>query len=122
MLWLGDYVYMRKKDHGNPDRVFRRYAFNRALPTLQILNQNTAHLAITDDHDYGPDDSDSSFPDRDLTDRAFRAYWANASYGDASAGKGLESRYTYGDLDFFLTDNRNFRHNPIRGGKKRKTA
>src|SRR6185436_13611448 len=39
----------------------------------------------------------------------FMNYWANPSYGEDS--KGIYTRVTYGDCDFFLMDDRYFRSN-----------
>lgn len=111
MFWLGDFVYMRAKDHGDTARVYRRYAFNRALPKMQNLLQEVSHLALIDDHEFGPDDCDSSFVHKDLNKQAFKDYWANGHYGEAT-GSGLERHYRYDDLDFFLTDTRSQRVNP----------
>ncbi len=111
MFWLGDYVYMRADDHGDTARVYRRYSFNRALPSMQPLLHHTANLAILDDHDFGPDDADSSFKHKALNQQAFKDFWPNGQFGEATV-TGTERLYQYADLDFFLTDNRSKRCNP----------
>ncbi|HEY6435500.1 MAG TPA: alkaline phosphatase D family protein, partial [Ignavibacteriaceae bacterium] len=67
------------------------------------------HYAIWDDHDYGPNDADKSYVFKETSRNVFVNYWANPSYGQD--GKGIYTRVTQGDCDFFLMDDRYFRSN-----------
>jgi alkaline phosphatase D len=82
-----------------------RYAHGRALPEMRELLASTHHYAIWDDHDFGPNDSDRAFRMRDRALRVFKDYWANASYGTSEA-LGVFGRFEWGDVEFFLLDNR----------------
>ena len=111
MLWLGDNVYLREVDFASKTGIYHRYELCRFLPELQNLMHNVANYAIWDDHDFGPNDSDGSFIHKDWTLEAFRTYWANPSYGLPGECKdnGITTQFSWGDIDFFLLDNRFFR-------------
>jgi alkaline phosphatase D len=108
MLWLGDNVYFRASDWGSPSGLLRRYARSRALPQLQGLLASTHNYAIWDDHDYGPNDSNRSYVHKSHALDAFKQYWANPSYGLPNT-PGVFTQFTWGDVDFFLLDNRFYR-------------
>lgn len=108
MLWLGDNVYTREADWLSPDGLRYRNAFNRQTPSLQRLLNSTHHYAIWDDHDYGPDNSDRTFRWRQESLDIFRDYWANPPMGTLET-PGAFSRFEWGDVDFFLLDNRFYR-------------
>lgn len=108
MIWLGDNVYLREPDWNSRTGIFHRYTHDRAIPELQRFLASTHHYAILDDHDYGPNDSDRSFWNKNQTLDAFELFWANPSYGVGEL-KGAISFFNYGDADFFLLDNRTYR-------------
>jgi len=108
MLWLGDNVYFRESDWTSEAGMRYRYRHDRRVPELQPLLASTHHYAIWDDHDYGPNDSDRTFRGQDLALKVFRDYWANPSYGTPST-PGVFSRFVWGDVEFFLLDDRFYR-------------
>jgi alkaline phosphatase D len=119
MLWLGDNVYLREQDWTTRTGMLERYTQQRALPELQRLLGATHHYAVWDDHDYGPNDSDRSFRDKDTARQVFSLFWGNAGYG-VPASPGITSRFTWGDAEFFLLDNRwNRTPNARRTGERR---
>ena len=81
MLWLGDNLYFQTPDFYDPSSMRERYRRQRAFAPLSKLLTATAHLAIWDDHDFGPNDSDSSYVMKGTTLELFRRYWANPAYG-----------------------------------------
>ena len=105
MLWLGDNIYLREVDWNTRTGINYRYTHTRSLPDLQPLLARTHHYAIWDDHDYGPNDSEGSFPHKDITLEAFKNFWANPSYG-VNGKPGITTQFSYNDCDFFLLDNR----------------
>jgi alkaline phosphatase D len=110
MLWLGDNVYMREPDWGTQTGIFYRYTHSRSLPELQPLLGSSHHYAIWDDHDFGPNDSDKSFANKDLTLETFKLFWGNPNYGVGNPNqKGITGTFTWGDVQFFLLDDRYFR-------------
>src|SRR5207247_4532087 len=58
-----------------------RYRRQRGFAPLQKLLTATSHLAIWDDHDYGPNDSDTSYVMKGETLKLFGRYWPNPSFG-----------------------------------------
>jgi len=108
MLWLGDNTYLRESDFFSPLRLEYRYRHDRAFPQLQQLLATAANYATWDDHDYGPNNSNRSYAFKDVTLALFKAYWANPSYGMPDT-PGVFFRFSWSDLDFFVTDDRYYR-------------
>lgn len=81
---------------------------HRNCDKLRPLLANHATLGIWDDHDFGPNDSDSSYPDKDDSLDAFKHIWAQRSYG-VPLGKGIYSAVRFGPVEIFLLDGRYFR-------------
>ncbi len=109
MLWMGDNVYFRAPEWTSLEGMSGRYRAYRAAPWLRKLLRSTAHVATWDDHDFGPDNSDGSFPMKAAALEAFKRYWANPSYGLPGV-PGVFGLVTWGDADFFLLDNRFHRY------------
>ncbi len=108
MLWLGDNTYLREPDFGSPAMMSYRYAHTRSHPLLQALLATTHHYAIWDDHDYGPNDADRSYVFKGAALRLFQQYWANPTYGLPGV-PGVFTQFSWGDVDFFLLDDRFYR-------------
>jgi alkaline phosphatase D len=85
-----------------------RYRRQRAFEPLQELLTATAHIAIWDDHDYGPNDGNASYPLKGETLKLFQRYWPNPAFGlpDVPGTFGVAR---YGDVLFFLLDDRYYR-------------
>jgi alkaline phosphatase D len=119
MLWLGDNVYLREVDWWSRTGIMYRYTHTRSLPELQPLLGSTHHYAIWDDHDYGPNDSDRTFREKDTTLEAFTTFWGNPSAGIAGVG-GITTTFEWADVQFFLMDDRWSRTpNDLLGGERR---
>ena len=108
MLWLGDNTYLREVDWFTRRGILERWTHTRSLPEMQPLLASTHHYAIWDDHDYGPNDSDRSYLHKDKTREAFALFWGNPTTGLPGKG-GITTFFQWGDIDFFLLDNRWFR-------------
>lgn len=108
MLWLGDNIYLREADWTSRSGIYHRYTAYKSLPELQALWKSMPHYAIWDDHDFGPNDGDRSFVNKEISLEAFKSFWANMDYG-VNGNKGITSQFTFNDIDFFLLDNRFFR-------------
>jgi alkaline phosphatase D len=109
MVWLGDNWYLREADYYSEWGVWYRAHRDRGLPVLQAFLKAMPHYAIWDDHDYGPNNSDKSYIFKQTARKVFTQYWANPSYGQDN--EGIYTRFTWGDADFFLMDDRYFRSN-----------
>lgn len=108
MLWAGDNIYLREVDYDNAAGMNHRYRHVRSFPPLQKLLQATHHIATWDDHDYGPDNGNSAFSLKGASLELFKRYWANPSYGLPEV-PGVFTTVSYGDVDFFLLDDRYYR-------------
>lgn len=105
MLWLGDNTYLREADWNSKSGILYRYSHTRATPELQGLLASVHHYAIWDDHDFGPDNSDRGFIQKEVTLEAFRLFWGNPTSGLPDQD-GITSQFQWADIDFFLLDNR----------------
>lgn len=109
MLWLGDNWYTREVDFFSESGLWYRAHHDRRQPVLQNLLKAMAHLAIWDDHDYGPNDMDQHYILKSTSRDVFKAYWLNKSYGTKE--EGIYSMYSHGDADIFMLDDRWWRSN-----------
>lgn len=108
MVWLGDNTYLREPDWNSRTGILHRYTHTRSLPIMQPLLASTHHYAIWDDHDFGPNDSDGSFWNKKITSEIFKLFWGNPNYDVIDKG-GITGTFQWGDLQFFLMDNRYYR-------------
>ena len=109
MLWLGDNWYTREVDYYSNWGLFKRASTDRKIPVLQDFWKSMPHYAIWDDHDYGWNDADGSYPFKQASREAFKAYWVNPSYGFKDDA--VYSKFTWNDVDVFLLDDRWYRSN-----------
>jgi alkaline phosphatase D len=109
MLWLGDNWYTREVDYYSGWGLFKRAATDRKIPILQDFWKSMPHYAIWDDHDYGWNDADASYPFKKESRDAFKSYWANPSYGTKEDA--VYSKFTWNDVDVFMLDDRWYRSN-----------
>ena len=109
MLWLGDNLYLQQPDLFDPQSMAARYRRQRAFEPLQTLLTATTHLAIWDDHDFGPNDSDTSYVFKGETLKLFTRYWPNPTFGLPEV-PGAFGAARYGDVLFFLLDDRYYRY------------
>ncbi|MBL7942719.1 MAG: alkaline phosphatase D family protein [Flavobacteriales bacterium] len=108
MLWLGDNVYFREVDWTTRSGMIYRYTHSRSIAELQPLLKACPQYAIWDDHDFGPNDSDGSFAHKKDALDVFNLFWANPGEG-ADGTDDISTQFTFGDIDFFLCDNRTHR-------------
>lgn len=108
MVWLGDNYYFREPDWNTRTGMMHRATHTRSLPEMQRLLSSANHYAIWDDHDFGPNDADGTYLQKEMAWEVFNDFWGNPSFG-LPEKKGCTTFFTYGDVDFFLLDNRYFR-------------
>jgi alkaline phosphatase D len=108
MLWLGDTVYLRDQEVDSPSAIRYRYRFSRGAPELQRFLGATSHYAIWDDHDFGPDDSDGSYPLKHVTTDLFKRYWPAIHHGLPDV-PGVFQTFVLSDIRVFLLDDRTYR-------------
>lgn len=107
-LWLGDNTYFREVDYSSAEGLAARWAYERRQPHAQKLLRTGNHAAIWDDHDYGPNDANASYPLKGAALALQQRYWANPSYGLPEA-PGAFTTFSFNDIDVFLLDNRWYR-------------
>ncbi|PEN12747.1 phosphodiesterase [Longibacter salinarum] len=105
MLWTGDNTYLREVDWADASTMNDRYAHTRKLPEMQALLGSTHHYATWDDHDFGPNNSDRSYPLKDAALELFQRYWANPTFGMPDV-PGVFGSFMWNDVEFFLMDDR----------------
>ena len=105
MLWLGDNLYYREPDFYSKYQMALRYIHTRSIEPMQALVANSVNLAIWDDHDYGPNNSDRTYRMRRQALDIFKTYWPNPAFGTMETA-GVFFRYKYSDVEFFMTDDR----------------
>ncbi len=108
MLWLGDNLYYREADFSSVAGMNYRYSYNRSISQMQPLLSAMPNYAIWDDHDYGPNDSHTSFELKEASLELFKNYWGNKSYGEPD-NPGTYGKFQWSDCEFFLTDDRYYR-------------
>ena len=106
MLWLGDNVYLREADWNSKTGIQYRYTHTRSIAEMQALLGSVHHYGIWDDHDYGHNNSDRSYPLKDITQETFRSFFPSPNY---TFKEGITSHFHWSDCEFFLLDNRYWR-------------
>lgn len=115
MLWAGDNVYLREGDFKSKERIISRYYKTRRTPELQHLIGSRANFATWDDHDFGPNDCDRTFPLAKTSLETFQNFWAQKKYGEED-NPGVYQKFTWNDCDFFLLDDRTYRSSLLEPG------
>ncbi len=111
-LWGGDYLYHREVDEDSELGLRYRWRYDRGTPEQQVLLRTGSHISIWDDHEYGPNDSNSSYRFKGEALTLFKRYWANASYGLPET-PGIFGVHRMNDAEFFLLDNRYHRDSDL---------
>ena len=81
MIWGGDNIYLREGDFETQANMEARYLKARQVPSIQKLLSTCPQYAVWDDHDFGPNDSHSSFQYKKESLAAFKEMWGNSNYG-----------------------------------------
>ena len=108
-LWLGDNIYSNESQWGDFKSMKMAYSARHSTTAMEyFFDQIPIQYAIWDDHDYGPNDSDSSFEGRLVSGRAFEKTWISTplnieKYGD------IRWKMTKGEAGFVCLDNRTHR-------------
>jgi len=101
-LLLGDIHYAN-----TPDAPKQRAGFiaHRSYPGYGALFKKVPVFALWDDHDFGPNDSDGTFPGKEESLKTFTEFFANPAAGQPD-DPGIYFKATYGAVDFFMLDGR----------------
>lgn len=117
MLWLGDNLYYRPNNYGSVKGMYRQQIRTRRFNAIDNFMKSLPQYAIWDDHDYGNNDSDGSFPFKDSSLAIHRKFWPNPFFGllatpENDEVKGAFCNFRKFDCEFFLLDNRYYRTKP----------
>ena len=93
------------------DELLYREAYTSTLraPRQAALYRSKPIVYMWDDHDYGPNDSDSTSPSRQAAMAAYRAYVPHYPLGAAEQEAPIYQAFTVGRVRFILTDLRSAR-------------
>jgi alkaline phosphatase D len=113
MIWGGDNIYLREGDFETQANMEARYLKARQVPSIQKLLSTCPQYAVWDDHDFGPNDSHSSFQYKKESLAAFKEMWGNSNYGfPKNENNCITGKVSINDVDLYLLDNRSFRIPP----------
>jgi alkaline phosphatase D len=96
-------------DWNSYEAMMARHLRARTHPDVQRLLRTIPSYAVWDDHDFGPNNADSTFPMKDEATRAFQTVWANPAFGTPET-PGIFSSFRHGPVEVFLMDNRTYKY------------
>lgn len=114
---LDFFIFAGDNHYGNTRNLqahWWRYRNAMDMPARAAMLAHTSVLATWDDHDYCGNNTDRSCDAKETVLRAFSDYWANPSYG-LPMTPGVFFKTSYGDVDFFVIDDRYYRENETTG-------
>ncbi len=103
MLWMGDNVYLMGNEIKSRDKTVKRYNKVRQHPKLNRFMKTRFHYSIWDDHDFGPNNSDGTFEQKEKSKEIFDNYWCNPN---EPFSDGIYYNFSYGDIEIFMLDDR----------------
>lgn len=109
MMWMGDNIYLLKEEWNSKEEIDQKYIYYRTQPQLKSFLSKQPNFAAWDDHDFGPNNSESDFENKNLTFNAFKDFWANPSAGTDSI-LGTFYSFVWQDVEFFVLDGRYHRN------------
>ena len=92
-------------DWSSAERMLARHLVTRRNEDVRELLRTTPSYAVWDDHDYGPNNADRAFANKDAALRTFQKMWANPGFG-TDAVPGVFSSFRRGPVEVFLMDDR----------------
>ncbi|MBK6815832.1 MAG: hypothetical protein IPG82_10365 [Saprospiraceae bacterium] len=102
-----DNWYYREVDFDSEWGLWYRASKDRSFPTLQPFLKAMSHYAIWDDHDYGPNNEGVAYIFKNEAKQIFTNYWSILQKHNCK--KGVYTKMSYSDVDFFMMDGRSFR-------------
>jgi alkaline phosphatase D len=105
MVWTGDNVYYLAGQWNSYKGMVNENIRTRLRPQYKEFLESCPQYATWDDHDYGPNDSDSRFKLKDTSLAVFKKFWVNPYYG-TNGNNGVFCHFSQQDCDFFILDSR----------------
>ncbi|UQA60977.1 alkaline phosphatase D family protein [Polyangium aurulentum] len=107
-VMLGDNTYYYEPDWQSEHTMMLAQLRSRNNDSLRNLLTTVPTIGVLDDHDFGPNNCDSTFPGKDRALRVFRRCFAQSRYG-AKGVPGIFSSVRVGPAEVFLLDSRSYR-------------
>ena len=107
MLWLGDNIYADTEDMTVMREIYDALGAN---PRFQALSAATETMAVWDDHDYGWNNANATWPHKDAAKEEFLRFWGAAPDDPRWEQPGVYSSRIFGtgerSVQVILLDNR----------------
>ena len=107
MLWLGDNIYADTEDMTVMRELYDALGAN---PRFQALSAATETMAVWDDHDYGWNNANATWPHKDAAKEEFLRFWGAAPDDPRWEQPGVYSSRIFGtgerSVQVILLDNR----------------
>ncbi|HVJ46757.1 MAG TPA: alkaline phosphatase D family protein [Luteolibacter sp.] len=100
-LMLGDNHYA---DSTDPAKQRLYYTAHRRNPSFRDFTSHLPVYGIWDDHDYGPNNSDSTAEGKERSPVTFREFWPNPPRTEESQDPAIYHHFQRGDVAFFMLD------------------
>lgn len=107
-MLIGDTSYMGELDWHSEHTMMLTHLRHRNNEALRRLVADIPVIGAWDDHDFGPNDADSTFSGADIAASAFKRCWANAAYGTSDL-PGVFGAARVGPAEIFWIDTRTYR-------------
>ena len=112
LLLVGDNAYPNTTMRS---MIWAEHLQQRGIESFANVIRQTPTLATWDDHDFGPNNSagaDVELDHRDESQGAFRELFMGLPF---ASSQGIHYSFSWGDVDFFVLDNRYFRNHYLAG-------
>lgn len=115
LLMIGDNVYADVSSPTttqvtDPEIIWKRYMDVRLSLPIYFQQKLIPVHAVWDDHDYGLNNGDGTFPHKEASKEIFDAFWAqDLSDDDWSKGHGVGGLLSLGDFNLYFLDGRTYR-------------
>ena len=105
MIWLGDNFYYLYGEWKSDRKMFKKQVKTRLSPELNAFMKSMPQYELWDDHDYGPNNSDCSWPRKQNALEMCKTFWGNPAFGTENT-PGNYCNFRKGETEFFLLDDR----------------
>lgn len=79
-FWLGDNTYYKSSEWNDSTLMVEAWTRRHSSPPLAAMMSAIPQRAIWDDHDYGPNDGDSTYALRDVSAKIFSSVWKDTPF------------------------------------------
>lgn len=100
-LLVGDNMYTTENPPSK-DHYWFKYFQQRAVPEFTNVFRAFPTFAVWDDHDYGPNNEDATFAQKDVARQVFSDLYPHPPF----AGDGIYHRFNWAGVAFFMMDDR----------------